>query len=230
MTTAPSVVLLDIEVTTTAIDFVHTTLFDVARRDLPSYLSSYWESPEVEAARAVVAREKRVSMAQVTLPLLKHELFLWIDQDRKETTLKLLQGKIWEAAYARGELKSHVYDDVPRALERFRSQGLSIVIFSSGSVDAQRVLFQHTIHGDLSSYLSGYFDTTTGPKKETKSYARIAQQLNVPCKAVRFFSDVLAELDAAEQAGFATTQVLRPGVEPTPGSSHPVIRSFDELA
>jgi enolase-phosphatase E1 len=230
MTTPIKLILLDIEGTTTAIEFVHTTLFDVARRELPAYLTEHAQSDEVEAARSVVAREKRLGVAQVTEARLVHELLAWIDQDRKDTTLKAIQGKIWQAAYERGELESHVYDDVPRALARFHDQGLSIAIFSSGSAEAQRVLFKHTTAGDLTQYLSGYFDTTTGAKKESKAYLRIAQQLNVPCKAVHFFSDVVGELDAAKQAGFVTTQVLRPGTAATPSSGHPVITSFDELA
>jgi enolase-phosphatase E1 len=224
------VVLLDIEGTTTAIDFVHTTLFDVARRELGGYLAAHWQSAEVDAARAAVASERRLSVAAVTPELLERELRTWIDRDRKETTLKVLQGKIWQAAYARGDLESHVYDDVPRALERWRAAGLEVAIFSSGSVEAQRVLFAHTKLGDLSEHISGYFDTTTGPKREARSYTRIAQQLNVPCAAVHFFSDVVGELDAAREAGLVTTQVLRPGIAPTPGSAHPTVGSFDDLA
>src|SRR5689334_14282405 len=117
MKTPVSVMLLDIEGTTTAIDFVHTTLFGVAVRELPAYVAAHWESPETEAARQVVAREKRVSVAQVTPQLLTSELVSWVHQDRKETSLKALQGKIWNKAYERGELKSHVYPDVPAALQ-----------------------------------------------------------------------------------------------------------------
>jgi enolase-phosphatase E1 len=230
VSTRIQVVLLDIEGTTTAIDFVHTTLFDVARRELGGYLAAHWQSPEVDAARTVVAGEKQLAAADVTPELLERELRGWIDRDRKETSLKALQGKIWQEAYARGGLKSHVYDDVPRALERWRAQELQVAIFSSGSVEAQRALFAHTTFGDLSEHLSGYFDTTTGPKREARSYARIAQQLNVPCAAVHFFSDVVAELDAARAAGFVTTQLLRPGITSTAGSKHPAIGSFDELA
>jgi enolase-phosphatase E1 len=176
-----------------------------------------------------VAREKRMSVSQVTPQVLSNELTIWMNQDRKETTLKALQGKIWNAAYERGELKSHVYDDVPAALKRFHEQDLTVAIFSSGSVEAQRVLFKHTTHGDLSEYLSGYFDTTTGAKKESKSYGRIAQQLNVPAKAVHFFSDVVGELDAAREAGFVTTLVQRPGVAAASTGGHTVITSFAEL-
>jgi enolase-phosphatase E1 len=227
---AIKIVLLDIEGTTTAIDFVHTTLFDVARRELPGYLAAHWQSPEVDAARAAVAAEKQLAVAEVTPHLLERELRGWIDRDRKETALKALQGKIWNLAYASGELKSHVYDDVPRAFERWRAQGLTLAIFSSGSVEAQRVLFAHTTFGDLTEHLEAYFDTTTGPKREARSYLRIAQQLNVPCAAVHFYSDAVAELDAAREAGFVTTRLVRPGVEPAPRSKHRAIASFDEEA
>jgi enolase-phosphatase E1 len=222
-------ILLDIEGTTTDIEFVHTTLFGVARRELRVYVTEHWDTPEVEAARAAVAREKGLSPTQVTPDRLYTELTTWIDQDRKETSLKALQGKIWQGAYARGELKSHVFDDVPRALTRFHEHGLSIAIFSSGSVEAQRMLFKNTSFGDLSELLSGYFDTTTGAKKESKAYGRIAQQLNVPASSVHFFSDVVGELDAAREAGFLTTHVLRSGAARAPGSTHPTIESFDEV-
>ena len=158
----------------------------------------------------------------------------WLmDRDRKSTALKALQGRIWEAGYRAGELKGkgEVYPDVRPALERWRKAGKHIAIFSSGSVQAQRNLFANTTGGDLSSFLSGYFDTTTGPKREAKSYALIAAELERPPGEILFVSDVLAELDAARAAGMRTALCVRDSRAPDDSSTdHPRIHSFAELA
>jgi enolase-phosphatase E1 len=158
----------------------------------------------------------------------------WLmDRDRKSTALKSLQGRIWEAGYRAGELKGkgEVYPDVRPALERWRDAGKRVAIFSSGSVQAQRNLFANTTAGDLSHLLSGYFDTTTGPKREAASYRKIAAALGVDATDVLFVSDVVAELDAARMAGMPTALCVRgraaPDQSPTP---HPRVHSFAELA
>jgi hypothetical protein len=152
-----------------------------------------------------------------------------MDRDRKSTGLKSLQGKIWEEGYRSGELRGEVYPDVPPAMERWQSQAIDIAIFSSGSVPAQKSLFRTTAAGDLTRFISAYFDTTTGSKKEPQSYARIAQALGCSPSEVRFFSDVPAELDAARLAGMQTALCVRdPGSAPASGV-HPVIHNFDRL-
>jgi len=156
-----------------------------------------------------------------------------MDRDRKSTGLKALQGRIWEDGYRAGELrgKGAVYPDVRPALERWHAAGRTIAIFSSGSILAQRSLFANTTAGDLSPFLSGYFDTTTGPKREAGSYRRIAAALRQPPNAVLFVSDVSAELDAARATAMRTALCVRgtpaPGEKPT---DHPRIHSFAELA
>ena len=152
-----------------------------------------------------------------------------MDQDRKSTGLKSLQGKIWEHGYRAGELKSEVYPDVLPALERWHRRGIVIAIFSSGSVQAQRSLFRHTTSGDLTRFLIGYFDTTTGPKNKPESYGRIAAGLRRLPAAMLFVSDVAAELDAASVAGLRTALCVRDGAKVAPGGAHPVIHSFDQL-
>jgi len=152
-----------------------------------------------------------------------------MDQDRKSTGLKSLQGRIWEEGYRSGELKGEVYPDVLPALERWRGQGIDIAIFSSGSVQAQRSLFRNSVAGDLTRFISAYFDTTTGPKREPESYARIAATLERSPSEVLFVSDVGAELDAARTAGMQTALCVRtPGSAPSAGA-HPVIHAFDQL-
>jgi enolase-phosphatase E1 len=157
----------------------------------------------------------------------------WLmDRDRKSTALKALQGRIWEAGYRAGELKgrAEVYPDVRPALERWRNGGKDIAIFSSGSIQAQRDLFGNTTAGDLSSFLSAYFDTTTGPKREARSYTKIAAALRRPPHDVLFVSDVAAELDAARLAGMHTALCVRGGSSAISSTDHARIQSFDELA
>jgi enolase-phosphatase E1 len=153
-----------------------------------------------------------------------------MDRDRKSTGLKSLQGKIWEEGYRSGELESEVYPDVLPALERWSQRNIEIAIFSSGSVQAQQSLFRHTTSGDLTRFIRAYFDTTTGPKNNPESYARIAGALGQPPAEILFISDVLAELDAAGNAGMQTAWCVR-GQEPKPSShSHPVVRNFRSIA
>jgi len=155
----------------------------------------------------------------------------WLmDRDRKSTALKALQGRIWEVGYRAGELKGKgaVYRDVRPALARWQKAGKRIAIFSSGSIQAQRNLFANTTDGDLSSFLSGYFDTTTGSKREATSYRQIAATLGQEPRDVVFISDVTAELDAARAAGMQTALCVRGAG--SPDTDHPRIRSFAELA
>ncbi|WP_437591728.1 acireductone synthase [Sorangium sp. So ce1000] len=223
-------VLVDVEGTTTDVRFVHETLFSVARRDLAAYVSAHGGSPEVEAARRAVARERGEGEQAVSDGELAAALLAWIDQDRKETTLKALQGKIWRSAYASGGLRSHVYEDVAPALRRWRDLGVTLAVFSSGSVEAQELLFRHTTAGDLTGLFTAFFDTTTGPKREAGAYARIAEALGLRPGDVLFLSDVVAELDAAAAAGMRTVQLLRPGTARDAESRHPVAEGFDEIA
>jgi enolase-phosphatase E1 len=150
-----------------------------------------------------------------------------MDRDRKSTGLKSLQGKVWEEGYRTGALRGEVYDDVPRALSRWRGEGRRIAIYSSGSVLAQKLLFAHTRSGDLTPFIDAWFSTTTGPKREGASYARIAQALDLPPPAILFVSDVVPELDAARSAGMATALAVRSGEAPPSG--HGTIRSLDEI-
>ncbi|HEX7335941.1 MAG TPA: acireductone synthase [Gemmatimonadales bacterium] len=229
-------VLLDIEGTTTPIDFVHHTLFGYARAQLSGFLQRHWHDPEVRSDVERLQAEHRAESSQPAPPPWSAEpaavaaYVLWLmDRDRKSTGLKSLQGKIWEEGYGSGELKGEVYPDVLPALERWRHQGLDIAIFSSGSVEAQRSLFRNTIAGDLTRFIRAYFDTTTGPKTAPASYARIATALERSPAEVLFLSDIGGELDAARAAGMQTALCVRTrGSEPSP-PPHPVIHTFDEV-
>jgi enolase-phosphatase E1 len=218
-------ILTDIEGTTTSIAFVKVTLFEHARRALPAFVAAHGGEPrvraELDAARALLGDPAATDSAVV------EALLGWIDEDRKATPLKALQGMIWEEGYQEGAYRAHLYPDVPPLLRRWRERGLLLSVFSSGSIHAQRLLFAHTEAGDLTPLFDRYFDTTTGPKTEAASYAAIAAALSAEPREVLFLSDVAAELDAALTAGLCPVGVAREGARIDGG--YPVVRSFDEI-
>ena len=225
--------LLDIEGTTTSIAFVYDTLFPYARRSLRAFLSEHAADSEVVAASEVIARESGAGplaefLRERAYPhALEAEVLRRMDADDKSTGLKQLQGLIWRAGYARGELLGHVYPDVPVAFNAWVAQGADIRIYSSGSVEAQQLLFSHSVAGPLDGYLRGYYDTRTGPKRSAESYRRIVIDMDREPSGVLFFSDIVEELDAARDAGLATVLVRRGGGDAP--ASHPVITHFAEV-
>jgi enolase-phosphatase E1 len=223
---------LDIEGTTTPVEFVHQVLFPYARARVQEFLERHADDPAVQADVALLRAEQTAeASASPTASVVAYVHWL-MDRDRKSTGLKSLQGKIWEAGYRAGELRgrAEVYPDVAPALARWRAQGRDIAIFSSGSVQAQRNLFANTTVGDLTGFIHAYFDTTTGPKTAAQSYARIATALERAPSDVLFVSDVGAELDAARAAGMRTALCMRtPGAAPA-AAGHPVIHTFDEVS
>jgi enolase-phosphatase E1 len=225
-------VLTDIEGTTTPLSFVVDVLFPFAKERLEDACSST-DPRFVQAVRLLRAEHgaERGSGAKVPdfgdgSPYARYLMEL----DRKSTGLKALQGLIWEEGYRSGELQGEVYPDVPEALRAWQERGIRARVFSSGSVLAQKLLFGHTPHGDLLPFFEGYHDTTTGPKREARAYAAIAEAFGLPPGEILFLSDVVEELDAARAAGLRTGLFLRPGNKPAEPGSHPTYRSFSELA
>lgn len=220
-------VLTDIEGTTSSIAFVKDTLFPFARRHLGAFVTAHRHDARVrqclEDARAL-ADSPALSDADLVALLLG-----WMDEDRKATPLKALQGLIWEQGYASGELKGHVYPDAVEGLRAWKARGLRLAVFSSGSVAAQKLLFGHTASGDLTPLFSGFFDTTSGPKVERDSYARIAGALELPPAQVAFLSDSVAELDAARSAGLRTACLDRGEAVIPAGHGHPTFPGFATL-
>jgi enolase-phosphatase E1 len=235
-------ILLDIEGTTSSISFVYDVMFPFVRRELAAYLAAHEHDANFLAARAQIAADAGhasfaewahcagVHDAAGQRQLVSDEVTRLMDGDVKAGGLKLLQGLVWEAGFASGELQAHVYDDVPRALERWNGAGIDVRIYSSGSVQAQKLFFGHTVAGDLLGLLRGHYDTSTGPKREATSYRRIAKEFKLPADQVLFISDVVPELDAASAAGLQTALAVRPGNAPQPADhGHRIIGSFDEL-
>lgn len=218
-------VLTDIEGTTSSLSFVKEVLFPYARARLPEFIAAHAGDPAVRRELDEVARsEGRALSDGEAVEVLRR----WMDEDRKATPLKALQGMIWRAGYAGGAYRAHVYDDAVARLRRWHARGVPLYVYSSGSVAAQRLFFGHTTVGDLTPLFAGHFDTTTGPKTEPASYRAIAREVGMPAAQILFLSDVTAELDAARTAGMATRLVARD--EPPPaGSDHPVVRTFDEI-
>ena len=224
-------ILLDIEGTTTPISFVHEVLFPYARLHLSTYLQQHSDSPEVLADLTCLRQEHvaDITAGQQPPPLVEQYVYWLIDRDRKSPGLKSLQGKIWQQGYEDGSLLAPVFEDVRPAIERWNDTGISVNIFSSGSVLAQKLLFAHTEAGDLTRFISKYFDTGVGKKTDADSYRQISSALSVAPNQIHFISDVTTELDAAEDAGMKTSLCVRPGnrVQES-GSRHKTIRTFDE--
>jgi enolase-phosphatase E1 len=224
-------VLLDIEGTTTSISFVYDVLFPYAAARLDACLekSCARADPAPELAEALARlRGERDQERDREEPLADYARRL-MAEDRKSTGLKMLQGVIWEEGYRSGELRGHLFPDVPGSLAAWRAAGLRLRIFSSGSVRAQKLLFGHTEHGDLTPLFEGFHDTTTGPKREAASYAAIAASYGTQAGSILFLSDVREELDAAAEAGMRTGMLVRPGNRPAEPGAHAVYRSFSEI-
>ncbi|HEY9679650.1 MAG TPA: acireductone synthase [Drouetiella sp.] len=256
-------ILIDIEGTTSAIQFVYDVLFPYARNQLNSFLKRNWKNQDVQDSITYLAKDlgfenlsqwsqandrsskkalevdhnsvgdsDRASdklLEEHQKQLVENEAVRLMDADIKSTGLKALQGLIWAEGYAEGTLTSHVFPDVPGALESWNKAQIDIRIFSSGSVNAQKVFFKNTEYGDLGKFISNNYDTTTGAKREPQSYKSIAEDIGLEPEQILFLSDVEPELDAAKQAGMKVALVVRPGNAPADLDKFPVIESFEQI-
>ncbi|MFM1996880.1 MAG: Enolase-phosphatase [Planctomycetota bacterium] len=227
-------ILLDVEGTTSSISFVYDVLFAFARRHVAEYLARHGGDPDVRAAALGIAAE--VGLADASLDdaagraRIAAAAIDLMDRDVKSTPLKALQGRIWRQGFESGELVAHVFDDVPPAVAHWADSGIDVRIYSSGSIEAQKLFFGHTAAGDLLPRLRGHYDTTTGPKREAASYRAIAADMGLEPREILFLSDVGAELDAARQAGMATALAIRPGNRPADGLlDHEPLESFADV-
>jgi enolase-phosphatase E1 len=227
-------ILLDIEGTTTPIDFVHKTLFPYAKENIGAYIRENFADIRLETAALKTEHSNdeqyQESFDEASPESVTKYLKFLIDVDRKSTPLKSLQGKIWQQGYENGELKGEVFADVSVAFERWQKDAKKIAIYSSGSVLAQKLIFGNSTAGDLTKFITEYFDTTTGAKRDSESYKKIAEELKIPPGDILFISDIPAELDAARAAGFSTALSLREGnAELTEEPTHRIIQTFDEI-
>lgn len=220
-------IVTDIEGTTSSIDFVKDVLFPYARERLPAFVVTHADQPEVQHWLHETARE--AGLVSVTQQEIIDLLIRWIDEDRKATPLKALQGLIWADGYASGEFKGHVYPEVADSLRKWSGQGIRLYVYSSGSVAAQKLLYGHSEAGDLTPLFSGYFDTEIGAKREVDSYRRIAEAIETPPGQILFLSDIAAELDAAAAASFQTVQLLRTPIAATE-NRHKQVNDFTEIS
>ncbi|MFP3851672.1 acireductone synthase [Pseudomonas sp. W5-01] len=204
-------ILTDIEGTTSAVSFVFDVLFPYAKQHLPAFVREHAADPEVAAQLQAVRNDSAEPDASVDRVI--EILLQWIAEDRKATPLKALQGMVWQQGYQAGQLKGHVYPDAVEALKRWHRAGYALYVYSSGSIQAQKLIFGCSEAGDLSGLFSGYFDTTSGPKREEASYRSIASSIGQPADAILFLSDIVEELDAAQRAGMVTCALVRDGGE-----------------
>lgn len=224
-------VVLDIEGTTSATGFVVDVLYPYSRARFAELLTERAGEPEV--ARAIAQVRELTDEPDADAAAIEKTLNAWLDEDRKATPLKTLQGIVWTEGFARGDLVSHFYDDVVPALRAWHSAGLTLYVYSSGSVSAQRAWFTNSPEGDLTSLVSGLYDTeNAGPKQEPESYRRIASATGVEASRLLFLSDRPGELDAARAAGWHAVGIRRPG-EPyyeQGVGDHAQAGTFDEIS
>jgi enolase-phosphatase E1 len=219
-------ILTDIEGTTSSLSFVKDVLFPYSRARMAEFVGQHRDDPEV---RRQLDEVRNIAGVQLADAQAVEQLIRWIDEDKKITPLKALQGMIWESGFKSGAYKGHVYDDAVKHLRAWHARGLRLYVFSSGSVFAQKLLFGYSEFGDLTPLFSGYFDTTIGNKREAEAYRKIASAIGLPASDILFLSDIKEELDAANAAGMHTTWLVRGGVLDV-NAAHPQVLDFDAIA
>lgn len=218
-------IVTDIEGTTTDIRFVHQVLFPYARARLADFITQH--AQDLEVLQALDALREEMNEPQAAIVDLVDQLYVYMDKDEKSPALKTLQGIIWRTGYMEGDFRGHVYPDVTPQLVQWQQEGIKLYVYSSGSVDSQKLLFGYSEEGDLQPLFTEYFDTHVGAKREVTSYLNIAKQLGLPAADILFLSDVRQELDAAREAGWLTCQLIRD--EPDEESDHKQVNRFDQV-
>jgi enolase-phosphatase E1 len=218
-------ILTDIEGTTTSISFVHDVLFPYAKMHMKEFVQSHVQELRVSSLLKEVNQIAGIPTASLdeTIDVLR----FWMEQDQKITPLKALQGMLWEDGYEKGHFQGHVFADAFKQLKKWKELGIGLYVYSSGSVQAQKLLFSHSTYGDLTPLFSGYFDTNIGMKKERNSYERIAEQIDLLPEKILFLSDSIEELNAARAAGMQTLLLCR-DQDPI-HCSHPCVKLFSQI-
>ena len=218
-------IVTDIEGTTSSLSFVKDVLFPYSREHMARFVRAHAIEPAVHKE---IEEVRRLNGKNLNVDEVIEQLLRWIAEDRKITPLKSLQGMIWEDGYRKGDFKGHMYEDAVRHLKQWKSAGIALYVFSSGSVQAQKLLFAHTDYGDLTPLFSGYFDTNIGSKREAGSYRKIAESIGIAPQDILFLSDIREELDAARGAGMQTTWLVRESAA-DPKAAHPQAGNFDRI-
>ncbi|KRE99467.1 haloacid dehalogenase [Frateuria sp. Soil773] len=221
-------IVTDIEGTTSSISFVKDVLFPYARKRLPGFVETHVDRPEVQHWLHEAAKE--AGLVEASRQEVIEMLLRWIDEDRKSTALKALQGMIWKEGYEAGDYRAHVYPEVAARLHQWRADGIHLYVYSSGSVQAQKLFFRYSEAGDLTPLFAGYFDTEIGPKREAASYRRIVEAVGERPEHMLFLSDIVEELDAASAAGMQTGWLVRPPQALPARPAHTAYADFDAIA
>ncbi|XP_053559331.1 enolase-phosphatase E1 [Bombina bombina] len=244
-----SIILLDIEGTTTPITFVKDILFPYIKDNVKTYLQEHWDKEECQEDVSQLRKqaEKDIHLnGNVPIPCLSEDkadlekmiqavvdnVHWQMSLDRKTTALKQLQGHMWRLAYVTGEVKGEVYEDIVPAIKTWRAAGMKVYIYSSGSIEAQKLLFGYSMEGNLSELLDGHFDTTIGHKVESESYRNIAKNIGCCPNNILFLTDITKEAKAAEEAGMHVAVVVRSGnaaLTDEDKSSYAFITSFSQI-
>ncbi|MCT7360408.1 acireductone synthase [Thalassolituus pacificus] len=228
-------ILTDIEGTTSSIAFVKDVLFPYAAQHLPDYIRNHLSNPQVQ--EHLTATAQLAAAEGLNIDASDHEALIallqeWIAADRKVTPLKALQGLIWESGYKNRDYAAHMYADATEYLQRWHANGIPLYVYSSGSVQAQKLFFGYSQDGDLLPLFSGHFDTLVGGKREAGSYrnilAELQKQHDIQAADVLFLSDIAEELDAAREAGMQTCWLVRDGALPQ-NTTHTAVSSFADI-
>lgn len=208
------VILLDIMRTTTPETFFQTTLSEYVRENLMEFLERFHSIPEIKSTLAdlkkmhsdeIRAGEKPPAWdaedLESDLRCIVDYCSWLIDLKSDAPPLMYLEDFVWEEGYRSGKLHGEVYPEMPEVMAKWKSMGLDICTFSSGSVFSQQLIFGSTKYGDLMPLIKGYFDTSIGSKTASRSYSLIAEILKVKPDEILYFSASVSELIAAAKAG-----------------------------
>lgn len=218
---APMILIFDVEGTTTSVSFVRDTLFSYIRNNLYDYINNQWDDEEFKIVVALLTDQSNTDVrnnVKGVVPITegnnkKDSVYfnvLWqMNEKRSTPSLKLLQGHVMRLGFKTGALVGHVYRDFENLLQTIYESDCRVYTYSSGSVEAQELLFEHSIYGNLSKYFKGHFDSGIGKKDDPESYKNIARKLKCKPESIGYFTDSYEEADAAAEAGCRTFVICR---------------------
>jgi enolase-phosphatase E1 len=222
------VVLTDIEGPTAPRRVVADVMVPYVRANLRGWLTQHARDPDIAGWIYEVSALSGASPWDVDGCV--DTLLDWLDADLNMEPLKAIQARMWRDAYAVGDLSASVYPDAYGAFDAWRDAEARVVVFSTGSLDAQRSLCRFAVGGDLEAQVHAWFDARVGSKRDPRSYRTIATKLAVSPSQVMFLSDTVEELDAAAAAGMRTVFVARDrSLETSASVTHTTVSSLLEL-